>query len=53
MGVAADGSIWLVASHTHFRPDAYEGPAHDEILVFDAKGGNRRVFYEKTGHLTA
>lgn len=46
--VAEDGSIWLVASHTHFRPESYEGPEHDEILVFDADGGSRRVFYAKT-----
>lgn len=46
--VAEDDTIWLVASHTHFRPDDYEGPEHDEILVFDADGGNRRVFYART-----
>ncbi|MBE7497484.1 MAG: c-type cytochrome [Verrucomicrobiaceae bacterium] len=42
------GRIWLAACHTHFRPEGYEGPQHDEILVFDAEGKNRRVFYNKT-----
>lgn len=42
------GRIWLAACHTHFRPEGYEGPQHDEILVFDADGKHRRVFYNKT-----
>jgi putative membrane-bound dehydrogenase-like protein len=42
------GRIWLAACHTHFRPEGYQGPEHDEILVFDADGKNRRVFYNKT-----
>lgn len=46
--VDAKGQIWLIACHTHFRPEGYTGPAHDEILVFDAQGKNRRVFYNKT-----
>ena len=46
--VDAQGRIWVVACHTHFRPEGYAGPAHDEILVFDRAGKNRRVFYAKT-----
>lgn len=46
--VDAQGQIWLIACHTHFRPEGYTGPAHDEILVLDAQGKNRRVFYNKT-----
>ena len=51
--VDAQGRIWLVASHTHFRPDNYEGPLHDEILVFtdqDEKDHSieRSVFYNAT-----
>ncbi|GAA5146587.1 c-type cytochrome [Prosthecobacter algae] len=46
--VDAKGQIWLIACHTHFRPEGYTGPAHDEILTFDAQGKNRRVFYNKT-----
>jgi putative membrane-bound dehydrogenase-like protein len=42
------GQIWLVACHTHFRPDEYTGPEHDEVLVFDKSGKNRRVFYNST-----
>lgn len=42
------GQIWLAACHTHFRPEGYSGPEHDEILVFDKNGKNRRVFYNKT-----
>lgn len=46
--VDKEGQIWLIACHTHFRPEGYPGPAHDEILVFDKDGKNRRVFYNKT-----
>lgn len=42
------GNIWLAACHTHFRPEGYTGPEHDEILVFDSNGKGRRVFYNKT-----
>ena len=45
--VDADGNAWAVACHTHFRPDDYEGPEHDEVLVF-AADGSRQVFYEQT-----
>lgn len=43
-----EGRIWVVACHTHFPPEDYEGPAKDEVLVFDPDGKNRRVFYQKT-----
>jgi putative membrane-bound dehydrogenase-like protein len=46
--VDEQGRIWLVASHTHYRPEGYAGPEHDEVLVFDREGKNRRVFYNKT-----
>jgi len=46
--VDAKGNLWLVACHTHFRPEGYPGPEHDEVLVFDRDGKNRRVFYNKT-----
>jgi hypothetical protein len=46
--VDENGSIWLVSCHTHFRPEGYKGPQHDEILVFDKNGKNRRVFYDRT-----
>lgn len=46
--VDRQGQIWVVACHTHFRPEGYQGPEHDEILVFDRHGKNRRVFYNRT-----
>jgi putative membrane-bound dehydrogenase-like protein len=47
------GRIWVVATHTHFRPDDYVGPEHDEILIFSDKDGDgkrdrRDVFYAAT-----
>jgi putative membrane-bound dehydrogenase-like protein len=46
--IDAEGNIWLVACHTHFRPQGYAGPAHDEVLIFDRDGKNRLVFYNQT-----
>ena len=48
LDVDAQGNLWTVSCHTHFRPAGYAGPIHDEILVFDKHGRNRRVFYAKT-----
>ena len=48
LDVDAQGNLWTISSHTHFRPAGYAGPVHDEILVFDKHGKNRRVFYAKT-----
>ena len=45
------GRVWVVATHTHMRPDDYNGPTHDEILVFDTRQQEspaRRVFYNAT-----
>lgn len=42
------GQIFTIACHTHFRPGDYTGPEHDEVLVFNADGKNRRVFYNAT-----
>ncbi len=47
------GRIWVVATHTHFRPDDYVGPEHDEILIFtdidgDGKAEQRELFYNTT-----
>lgn len=46
--VDAEGRVWVVACHTHFRPEGYVGPEHDEVLVFNADGKGRRVFYNRT-----
>lgn len=43
-----NGNIYTISCHTHFRPEGYAGPEHDEVVVFDSKGKNRRVFYNKT-----
>ncbi|MDA7916240.1 c-type cytochrome [Verrucomicrobia bacterium] len=45
--VDAQGSIWVVSSHTHFRPEGYVGPEFDEVVKLDADG-TRTVFYNKT-----
>lgn len=45
--VDAEGRIWVVACHTHFRPTGYAGPAHDEVLVF-RPDGTRHVFASRT-----
>ncbi len=47
------GRVWVVATHTHFRPDDYVGPEHDEILIFTDKDGDgtmegRALFYNAT-----
>ena len=47
------GRVWVVATHTHFRPDDYLGPKHDEILIFSDRDGDgraeqRQVFYNAT-----
>ena len=45
--VDENGVIWVVASHTHFRPGDYPGPKHDQVLVFQPDG-QHSVFYDKT-----
>ena len=42
------GNIWSISCHTHFRPEGYDGPRYDEVVVFDSNGKNRRVFYTQT-----
>lgn len=46
--VDTKGNLWLIACHTHFRPQDYAGPKHDEVLVFTPDGRSRRVFYNRT-----
>ena len=45
--VDASGSVWAVCSHTHFRPDDYDGPEHDEVVSI-AADGSRKIFYQAT-----
>ncbi|MGI9467249.1 MAG: PVC-type heme-binding CxxCH protein [Rubripirellula sp.] len=47
LDVDSKGNIWLVCSHTHFRPEDYEGPEHDEIVVLQPDG-TRSVFFNQT-----
>ena len=44
------GKLWVAVSHTHFRPEGYDGPEQDEVIVLSGKPGNieRRVFYNRT-----
>ncbi|MEO2031756.1 MAG: PVC-type heme-binding CxxCH protein [Planctomycetaceae bacterium] len=51
--VDAQGRIWVVATHTHFRPEDYIGPEHDEVLIFsdpddDSRVEQRQLFYNAT-----
>jgi len=46
--VDAKGNLWIISCHTHFPPKDYQGPKHDEILVF-SKAGKRSVFYLPRG----
>ena len=41
------GRLWAVASHTHFRPEDYNGPAHDQVLIFE--GDSDRKSFTLTG----
>ncbi len=45
--VDGKGDVWVVSSHTHFRPESYEGPEFDEVVVL-APSGKRTLFYNKT-----
>ena len=45
--VDAAGRVWVVSSHTHFRPEDYDGPEHDEVVVLHPNG-ERSVFYDRT-----
>ena len=51
--VDAQGRVWTISCHTHFRPDDYQGPPKDEVVVFEDKDGDgafetRSVFYAAT-----
>ena len=47
LDVDSEGTIWLVCSHTHFRPEDYDGPEHDEIVKLQPDG-TRSVFFNQT-----
>ena len=55
IAVDAQGRVLVIESHTHFRPEGYEGPPHDRIrLLEDADGDGRAervsTFFEGTKH---
>ncbi len=52
-GIAVDdrGRVFVAESHTHFRPDDYDGPPADRILIFedsdgDGRADRRTIFHE-------
>ena len=52
-GLAVDsrGRVFVAESHTHFRPDNYDGPAADRILIFedtdaDGRADKKTIFHE-------
>lgn len=54
-GIAVDdhGRVLVIESHTHFRPDDYQGPPADRIRVFEDTDGDGRAdristFFEGT-----
>jgi putative membrane-bound dehydrogenase-like protein len=53
-GIAIDrqGRVYVIESHTHFRPNDYDGPQHDRILRFEKRGEKYEasVFFEGTTH---
>ncbi len=57
IGCALDqkGRLLVIESHTHFRPDDYNGPKEDRILAFsdtdgDGKADNREIYFEGGTH---
>ncbi len=45
------GRLLVVESHTHFRPDNYEGPETDRILAFTDTDGNGKADKTETYYL--
>ena len=57
-GLAIDkrGRVFVAESHTHFRPDNYDGPQADRILIFedtdgDGRADKRTIFHEGYTHV--
>ncbi len=56
-GIAVDarGRVLCIESHTHFRPEGYQGPAADRIRMYEDTDGDYRAdkittFFEGTTH---
>jgi putative membrane-bound dehydrogenase-like protein len=43
MTVDEKGRVWAIESHTHFRPENYDGPKTDRIKVFEDTDGDGRA----------
>lgn len=57
-GLANDkqGRVFVAESHTHFRPEDYDGPQTDRILIFedsdgDGRADKRTIFHEGFTHV--
>lgn len=57
VGIDVDehGRLYVIESHTHFRPDDYKGPQTDRIRVFEDTDGDRKpdkitTFHEGDTH---
>ncbi len=57
-GLAVDeaGRVFVAESHTHFRPDDYDGPKADRILILEDTDGDgradaRKIFHEGFTHI--
>jgi putative membrane-bound dehydrogenase-like protein len=58
LAVDARGRIFVIESHTHFRPENYDGPPADRIRVFEDTDGDTKAdrvttFFEGTTHTMA
>ncbi len=53
--VGQDGRVFVIESHTHFRPEDYKGPKEDRILAFsdldgDGKAEKREIYFDGGRH---
>ncbi|MCH2060850.1 MAG: hypothetical protein MK183_09505 [Verrucomicrobiales bacterium] len=53
--VGQDGRVFVIESHTHFRPEDYKGPKEDRILAFsdsdgDGRADKREIYFEGGRH---
>src|SRR5690606_24472295 len=54
--VDESGRVFVAESHTHFRPDNYDGPKADRILILEDADGDGRadqktIFHEGFVHI--